>query len=76
MDAQGATTSLDDLIKKYGDCYKKTENEDGFFAHSLKEDMFLAGGGRYMFDFRLEWNLNGKYIVAYIKNDTVIRLFE
>jgi len=63
------------LIDKYGTCYKSNNNSDSFFAHSYKEDCWLIAENRYKFDERIEWNNEGKFIVAYLKENYVIKLF-
>jgi len=62
------------LINCFGSIYK-TNKEMGFFARSIHEESYLVGKSIDEFDERLEWNLNGNYIVAYIKDNNVLKFF-
>ena len=61
----------EDLINLYGQPTQVTTNEDAFFAHSYQEDCFLMGGGREMFDERVEWTNH----VAYLRDHKLLKLF-
>lgn len=71
---QNAQTK-EDVIKLLGEPTSQTNNNDAFFAHSYQEDCFLAGGGRYRFDQRLEWKNENKYVVVYLIGNKVINFF-
>jgi hypothetical protein len=68
-------TGYDDIVQQLGNPSKLCYVNEAFFAHSYEEDCFLAGGGRTKFNKRYEWENNGKYLVAYMKDNEIIRVF-
>lgn len=65
----------DEIIKVCGEPKSITNQKGGFCAYSFEEDCFLAGGGRYAYDERLEYEKHCKYHVVYLKDKKVIKTF-
>jgi hypothetical protein len=65
------------LLQKIGTSPTKvTGVVELFDSHTFHEECYLDSGGMYSFTERLEWECDNKYIVAYIKDDFVIQLFD
>jgi len=65
----------EELITMYGSGFTTSGPDGGFFAHSYNEDCFLMAGNRHRYTERMNWHLNGKYVVAYLDGNTVIKTF-
>jgi len=65
----------DILIFRYGNNYIKSTYKSGFLPHFENEKYYLITTNENSFDERLLWSNGINVIVAYIKNNNVIKIY-
>ena len=63
------------LFARFGQPESCNPSSLTFFAHSYQEDCALMGGLRNRADERIEWKTDNGYVVAYMKDNKLVKLF-
>ena len=63
------------MIEQYGNPSDEISSSEAFYARSYQEDCALMGGLRHKADSRLEFKLENRVKVVYLKNNIVIKEF-